>query len=117
MIIVKTKNGSRFINEAEVLQVNHVKDKEMVEVWPSRWGNQQQQPQFFIIEDVESVVYTSNAHDHSFEDEGLEVEVLKKNLEEINDQNYGLRIDLLKITLERDQLEDELNKLKKKNSV
>ena len=81
MIIVKTKNGDRFINEAEVLQVNHVKDKEMVEVWPSRWGNQQQQPQYYIIEHVESVIYTTQ--ETKWKDEGSELETLKKRLEDI----------------------------------
>ena len=81
MIIVKTNNGDRFINEAEVLQVNHVKDNEMVEVWPSRWGNQQQQPQFFIIEDVESVIYTTQ--ETKWKDEGSELETLKKRLKDI----------------------------------
>lgn len=59
MIIVKTNNGDCFINEAETLQINHIKDKAHVEVWPSRWSNQQQQPQYYIIEHVESVIYTT----------------------------------------------------------
>jgi hypothetical protein len=65
MIIVKTKSGDRFINEAETLQVNHIKDKKQVEVWPSRWGDQQQQPQFYVIEHVEKVVYTNLAQSTS----------------------------------------------------
>ena len=81
MIIVKTSNGDRFINEAETLQVNHVKDKKMVEVWPSRWGNQQQQPQYYIIEHVESVIYTTQ--ETKWKDDGSELETLKKRLEDI----------------------------------
>ena len=34
MIIIKTTNGDRFINDAETLQVSHVKDKAQVKVWP-----------------------------------------------------------------------------------
>ena len=81
MIIVKTNNGDRFINEAETLQVSHNKDKALVEVWPSRWGNQQQQPQYYIIEHVESVIYTTQ--ETKWKDEGSELETLKKRLEDI----------------------------------
>ena len=82
MIIVKTSNGDRFINEAETLQVSHNKDKALVEVWPSRWGNQQQQPQYYIIEHVESVIYTTQ--ETKWKDEGLELETLKKRFRDIN---------------------------------
>ena len=82
MIIVKTNNGDRFINDAETLQVSHNKDKALVEVWPSRWGNQQQQPQYYIIEHVESVIYTTQ--ETKWRDEGSELETLKKRLRDIN---------------------------------
>ena len=81
MIIVKTNNGDRFINEAETLQVSHIKDNAMVEVWPSRWGNQQQQPQYYIIEHVESVIYTTQ--ETKWKDEGAELEMLKKRLDDV----------------------------------
>ena len=81
MIIVKTNNGDRFINEAETLQINHIRDKAQVEVWPSRWGNQQQQPQYYIIEHVEAVIYT--IQETKWKDEGSELETLKKRLEDI----------------------------------
>ena len=81
MIIVKKSNGDRFINEAETLQVSHIKDKALVEVWPSRWGNQQQQPQYYIIEHVESVIYTTQ--ETKWKDEGSELETLKKRLKDI----------------------------------
>ena len=79
MIIVKTNNGDRFINEAETLQVRHIKDKALVEVWPSRWGNQQQQPQYYIIENVESVIYTTQ--ETKWKDEGSEIQRLKAVIE------------------------------------
>ena len=81
MIIIKTNNGDRFINEAETLQVSHIKDNALVEVWPSRWGNQQQQPQYYIIEHVESVIYTTQ--ETKWKDEGSELEMLKKRLKDI----------------------------------
>ena len=69
MIIVKTNNGDRFINEAETLQVSHNKDKAEVEVWPSKWGNQPHQLQNFIIEHVESVIYTNADQTVKYEDQ------------------------------------------------
>jgi hypothetical protein len=88
MIIVKTNNGDRFINEAETLQVSHIKDKAMVEVWPSRWGNQQQQPQYYIIEHVESVIYTTK--ETKWKDEGSELD--KKERENIILENRIARL-------------------------
>jgi hypothetical protein len=49
--------------------VSHNKDKALVEVWPSRWGNQQQQPQYYIIENVESVIYTNADYTVKYEDQ------------------------------------------------
>ena len=101
MIIVKTSNGDRFINEAETLQVSHIKDKALVEVWPSRWGNQQQQPQYYIIEHVESVIYTTQ--ETKWKDEGSELETLKKRLE-----------DFYKLETENIILENRITQLRAK---
>ena len=108
MIIVKTNNGDRFINEAETLQVSHNKDKALVEVWPSRWGNQQQQPQYYIIEHVESVIYTTQ--ETKWKDEGLELETLKKQLRDINQLVDKYR----KKETENILLEDKIARLQEK---
>ena len=108
MIIVKTNNGDRFINEAETLQINHIRDKSLVEVWPSRWGNQQQQPQYYIIEHVESVIYTTQ--ETKWKDEGLELETLKKRFREINQ----LMDENKKKETENILLEDKIARLQEK---
>ena len=108
MIIVKTNNGDRFINEAETLQVSHIKDNALVEVWPSRWGNQQQQPQYYIIEHVESVIYTTQ--ETKWKDEGLELETLKKQLRDINQLVDKYR----KKETENILLEDKIARLQEK---
>ena len=108
MIIVKTNNGDRFINEAETLQINHIRDKAQVEVWPSRWGNQQQQPQYYIIEHVESVIYTTQ--ETKWKDEGLELETLKKRFREINQ----LMDENKKKETENILLEDKIARLQEK---
>ena len=108
MIIVKTNNGDRFINEAETLQINHIRDKAQVEVWPSRWGNQQQQPQYYIIEHVESVIYTTQ--ETKWKDEGLELETLKKRIRDINQLVDKYR----KKETENILLEDKIARLQEK---
>jgi hypothetical protein len=108
MIIVKTNNGNRFINEAETLQINHIRDKAQVEVWPSRWGNQQQQPQYYIIEHVESVIYTTQ--ETKWKDEGSELETLKKRLRDA----YQLVDQYRKKETENIILEDKIARLQEK---
>jgi hypothetical protein len=109
MIIVKTTNGDRFINEAETLQVNHIKDKAQVEVWPSRWGNQQQQPQYHIIDHVESVIYTTN--EEKWKDEGSELEKLNAMCEEMTKWGDNLRKEYMNAVEERDMLKYKLTNL------
>ena len=114
MIIVKTTNGDRFINDAETLQVSHVKDKAQVEVWPSRWGNQQQQPQYFVIEHVEAVIYTNAAQATQWKDEGSELEKLKAKYDEYTEWSGKLRDEYMKIEQERDELKERVAQLEPK---
>lgn len=110
MIIVKTANGDRFINEAETLQVNHNRDNAQVEVWPSKWGNNQQVPQCFVIEHVEAVMYTNNAQPTHWQDGGSEIERLSKLLNERTEQLNIIRQEFLKIEQDRDDLKERLAK-------
>ena len=114
MIIIKTTNGDRFINDAETLIVSHVKDKAQVEVWPSRWGNQQQQPQYFVIEHVEAVIYTNAAQATQWKDEGSEIQRLKKANEELSEWGGRMRNEYLKIEQERDELKARVAQLEPK---
>ena len=111
MIIVKTNNGDRFINEAEILQVNHIRDNALVEVWPSRWCNQQQQPQYFVIEHVEAVIYTNAAQATQWKDEGSELEKMKARYDENMEWSGKLRDEYMKMMQERDELKERLAKL------
>ena len=114
MIIVKTNNGDRFINEAETLQVSHNKDKALVEVWPSRWGNQQQQPQYYIIEHVESVIYTNADQTVKYEDKGSEVEKLKKRIEDGYIFSKDLQSKYISMYDEYIGMQNEIARLKEK---
>ena len=82
MIIVRTNNGDHFINEEETLQVIHNKDIATVEVWPRRCSDQQQ-PQSYLIENVESVQYLYGK-EIQWKDEGSEVENLKATIESVD---------------------------------
>lgn len=94
MIIVKTTNGDRFINEAECLQVNHLRDTATVEVWPASWGRNRQYetPRYYIIQNVEAVIYTTSPKD--WHDEGSAI----RKLEEQRSQHLDI-INRLKAKL------------------
>jgi hypothetical protein len=74
MIIVKTKNGDRFINDKAVRMVEH--DREKAEV--NAFGDE---GWYSHIEDVESVLYTNDAQPTSWNDEGSEIQRLKAVIE------------------------------------
>ena len=63
MIIIKTSNGDAFVNEAEMLQVEHLRDKRQVKI-TTRVGVR-------TINDVEVVLYATNIS--QWQDEGSQV--------------------------------------------
>jgi hypothetical protein len=60
MIIIKAKNTTHFINEAEVLQIMYFDDIAKVNVWPKRWTINDKQS-WFSVDNVESVEYVNQA--------------------------------------------------------
>jgi hypothetical protein len=74
MIIVKTKNGDRFINDKAVRMVEH--DREKAEV--NAFGDE---GWYSHIEDVDGVLYTNDAQPTSWKDEGSEIQRLKAVIE------------------------------------
>ena len=74
MIIVKTKNGAKFINEREAVMVCHDKEAKNVSF------HTRETMQGVKIHDVESVTFATDAHPMEWKDEGLEVERLKDEL-------------------------------------
>lgn len=63
MIIIKTSNGDAFVNDAEMQQVEHLRDKRQVKV-TTRVGVR-------TINDVEAVLYATNIS--QWQDEGSQV--------------------------------------------
>ena len=80
MIIVKTKNGDRFINDKAVTMVEHDREKAVVDAFGANGV-------FFHIEDVEAVIYTNDAQPTSWKDEGSEIQRLKATIEK-KDKEY-----------------------------
>ena len=104
MIIVKTKNGDRFINDKAVTMVEHDREKAVVHVHGDKG-------MFFRIEDVEGIIYTNDAQPTSWNDEGSEIQRLKKANEELSEWGGRMRDEYMKIEQERDELKKRLAKL------
>ena len=74
MIIIKTANGDRFVNEAETLMVIHDKDTARVTIHPKSWSVES--PSSIQIPNVESVIYATADQLGKYEDKGSQVEKL-----------------------------------------
>ena len=74
MIIVKTKNGDHFINDKAVIKVEHNKERATVTCFADKGI-------YSYMENVEQVVYTSDAQQVEWKDEGSEIQRLKADLE------------------------------------
>ena len=104
MIIVKTKNGDRFINDKAVTMVEHDKEKAVVNAYGDKGV-------FFHIEDVEGIIYTNDAQPTSWKDEGSEIQRLIKSLDEQREWGNKMRDEYLKIEQERDELKERVAQL------
>ena len=85
MIIVKTKNGDRFINDKSVTMVEHDKEKAEVNVYGDKGY-------LFEIKDVEGIIYTNDAQPTSWKDEGSEIQRLKATIEK-KDKEHSQMIE------------------------
>ena len=74
MIIVKTKNGDRFINDKAVTMVEHDKEKAVVNAYGDNGV-------FFHIEDVDGIIYNNDEQPIYWKDEGSEIQRLKAIIE------------------------------------
>ena len=104
MIIVKTKNGDRFINDKAVTMVEHDRERAAVKAYGDNGV-------FFHIEDVEGIIYTNDAQPTSWKDEGSEIQRLMKSLDEQREWGNKMRDEYLKIEQECDELKERLAQL------
>ena len=110
MIIVKTKNGDRFINDKAVAMVEHERERAVV----NAYGANGDRDVFFHIEDVEGIIYTNDAQPTSWKDEGSEIQRLMKSLDEQREWGNKMRDEYLKIEQERDELKERVAQLEPK---
>ena len=107
MIIVKTKNGDRFINDKAVTMVEHVRDKAVVNAYGDKGV-------WFHVEDVEGIIYNNDAQPMHWKDEGSEIQRLKKELDEQGEWADKMRDEHTKMMLEREELKERLAQLEPK---
>ena len=107
MIIVKTKNGDRFINDKAVIMVEHDREKAVVNA-------RGEKGLYYHIEDVESVIYTNDAQPTSWQDEGSEIQRVTKALSEQLDWGSKMRDEYRNLEQERDELKARLAQLEPK---
>ena len=107
MIIVKTKNGDRFINDKAVTMVAHDREKAVVNAHGENGA-------YYHIEDVEGIIYTNDAQPMHWKDEGSEIERLKKELDELREWADKMRYEHLQMMQERDELKERLAQLEPK---
>ena len=75
MIIIKTKNGDHFINEKNITEVVHDKEKETASYYGINGA-------FNNIKDVECVTFVSDTQALMYEDKGSRIKELEKVLHE-----------------------------------
>lgn len=107
MIIVKTKNGDRFINDKAVIMVEHDREKAVVNAHGDKGL-------YYHIEDVEGVIYTNDAQPTTWQDEGSEIQRVTKALSEQIERGSKMREEYMKIERERDELKARLAQLEPK---
>ena len=105
MIIVKTKNGDRFINDKAVIMVEHDREKAVVNAHGDKGL-------YYHIEDVEGVIYTNDAQPTSWEDEGSALAKQDKELSEARKHNSDLRAHCMELENEKNELNGQIRDLK-----
>lgn len=108
MIIVKTKNGDRFINDKAVIMVEHDREKAVVNAHGDKGL-------YYHIEDVEGVIYTNDAQPTSWKDEGSEIQRLTKLLSEQRALGEKMRGEYMKMEQERDELRAKADRKEKED--
>ena len=108
MIIVKTKNGDRFINDKAVIMVEHDREKAVVDAYLDKG-------EVLQVNDVEGVIYTNDAQPTSWTDKGSEIQRLTKLLDEQMELGKKMRDEYMKIEQERNELKARLAQLEFKD--
>ena len=108
MIVVVTNNGCRYINEAAITMLNHIKDEAIVEVWPLCTNSIGANLPASTIHDVERVIYTTDGE--RINDPGKKVEELEEQLSKVLEAMKKLRKEYIDIQTEYVVASDKLKK-------
>lgn len=107
MIIVKTKNGDRFVNDKAVTMVEHDREKAVVNAYGDNGV-------FFHIEDVEGVIYTNDVQPTSWTDEGSAIQRANKRIDELGELSGKLGEDNMRLQRENEELKERIAQLEPK---
>lgn len=108
MIVVVTNNGCRYINEAAITMLNHIKDEAIVEVWPRCMSSTGITLQPSTIHNVERVIYTTDGE--RINDPGKKVEELEEQLSKVLKGSEDLRKEYIDIQTKYIVASDKLKK-------
>lgn len=107
MIIVKTKNGDRFVNDKAVTMVEHDREKAVVNAYGDNGV-------FFHIENVEGVIYTNDVQPTSCTDEGSEIKRAMERLDELKELSGKISEDNMLLQRENEELKERIAQLEPK---
>ena len=108
MIVVVTNNGCRYINEAAITMLNHIKDEAIVEVWPRCMSSTGITLQPSTIRDVERVIYATDGE--CINEPGKKVEELEEQLSKVLESCEKLRKEYIDIQTKYIFASDKLKK-------
>lgn len=108
MIVVVTNNGCRYINEAAITMLNHIKDEAIVEVWPKCMSGTGVALEPNTIHNVERVIYATDGE--RINDPGKKVEELEEQLSKGREDFDNLRKRYLDIETKYIVASDKLKK-------
>lgn len=110
MIIVKTKNGDKFINDKMMTKAEHNKEKAVFEC---NVGGA-----LLFYNEVESVIYTNGTKTEVWKDESSEREQMIAELKELREKKYfyyTFSRDFLALQRKEIDYLDKIDKLRKEN--
>lgn len=103
MIIIKTTNGDKFINEKAIVELSHDREKKTA-CYITKGGYQS-------FKDVESIIYTNDAQPISWQDEGSALEKARKEndaqrdiIKRLQQEKKAVMDDLLHFAYDMEQL-------------
>lgn len=103
MIIIKTSNGDKFVNEKAIVELSHDREKKTAS-YITKGGYQS-------FKDVEGIIYTNDAQPTEWQDEGSALEKARKEndaqrdiIKRLQQEKKAVMDDLLHFAYDMEQL-------------